>query len=658
MLENRSPTNKTGSQYRYFKRPSLRDPKNSGSEIFQNPRANQIKGDVRLGYIYGSDKIFGISEKELVRHLLVFGASGSGKTNFSRVLQIELNRLGIPFLAFDTSKLGSRFLKKHLKDLIVLRWGKEFCFNPLQPPPGVSLEEWLMVFSEITTEIFGLRTASKLYLLEFIQSRLFQKFKSAKSSGFPTLHDLNLELERRLREKIPINERGYINGIHSKIKAVCITLKKMIYFHEGISIEKLLQNPICIELVGIKSSEIQYWIISLIMAAIASYREAKPMAFGKLQHAFIIDEAASIVGVGKSSESYVIRCTRRLREYGEAIILLDQCISTINDVVKSNTYTIIGMSQTGQKDRREMINVLGLNTDQAQRVHFLDVGQGIIRLGGRYPFPQLIFFPLVKPKNLSERQIDKINAEDPRVIDLLCDVKPAEDIDKSILELPKSIRRYTPDEKHLFHKDRMFEKSEGMIMDIYNRFDIPSTVRAKDLGLSASAADKIFKYIEKEQIAEKFNFNFSGGRGGNSKFYSLTIPKGYESISKTPPKKSGGTGTIHFFLERYLKKYLPQKGFLDLEIEKNIGGKRIDVFGTYETLKIGIEICCSTMKTEHQNFQKDKGYCDLVIIATPDKKTKIKLDTELSKTIESHKKLRTCVVHELLTHPDKIIFNT
>ena len=657
MQGNRLPISKGQNQYRYHKKFSRQAVMSPGGQVFERPRGYQVKGDVRLGYIHNSNKIFGIFKKELVRHLLVCGASGAGKSNFLRVLQIELNRLGIPFLAFDTSKLGSRFLKKHMKDLIVLRWGKEFCFNPLQPPPGVSLEEWLMVFSGITTEVFGLRTASKLYLLEFIQSRLFQKYKSDKISVFPTLPDLNLELERRLREKIPINERGYINGIHSKIKAVCITLKKMINFHEGISIEKLLQHPICIELVGIKSSEIQYWIISLIMAAIASYREARPMSFGKLRHVFIIDEAASIVGVGKSGESYVISCTRRLREYGEGIILLDQCISSINDVVKSNTYTIIGMSQTGQKDRREMINVLGLNQEQARMVHFLDVGQGIVRLGGRYPFPQLISFPLVKPKNLSEHQIDKINAEDPRVRDLLSDVKPANSQDQLIVGFSKNLHELPSDNELGSHDDRMFEKSEGMLMDIYNRFDVASTVRAKDLGLSASAADKIFKYIEREQFAEKFSLNLSGSRGGTSKFYSLTIPKGYEAISKKPPKRSGGTGAMHFFLERYFKKHLPQKGFQDLEIEKNLGGKRIDIFGIYETLKIGIEICCSTMKTEYLNFQKDKDYCDLVIIATPDKKAKIKLDKELYKKIEPHRKLNTCVVHELLTQPEKIIIN-
>jgi len=299
MSENRFPINKAQGQYRYFKRPSLHDSQNSRGQIFENPREYQVKGDIRLGNIRNSKMIFGILRKELVRHLLICGSSGAGKSNFLRVMQIELNRLGIPFLVFDTAKLGSRFLKHYMDDLIILRWDKEFFFNPLQPPSGVKLKEWLMVFSEITTEIFGLRTASKLFLTEFVQNRLFQKDKTSEASDFPTMHDLNQGLEKRLKERIPINERGYINGIHSKIKAVCITLEEMIDVHEGIPIEEMLKYPVCIELVGIKSSEIQYWIISLIMAAIASYREARPMSFGSLRHVFFLDEAAHLVGKGE-----------------------------------------------------------------------------------------------------------------------------------------------------------------------------------------------------------------------------------------------------------------------------------------------------------------------------------------------------------------------
>ena len=298
MSENKSLMNKTQSHYRYFKRPSLRDSKNSGGQIFETPRGHQVKGDIRLGYVKNSKKVFGILQKELVRHLLICGSSGAGKSNALRVMQIELNRLGIPFMVFDTAKLGSRFLKHHMEELIILRWDKEFFINPLQPPQGVKQKEWLMVFSEITTEIFGLRTASKLYLTEFVQNHLFQKDSNVELSDFPTMHDLNLELEKRLKTRIPINERGYINSIHSKIKSVCITLGEMINVREGLPIDELLKHPVCIELVGIKSSEIQYWIISIILAAIASYREARPMAFGSLSHVFFLDEASHIVGKG------------------------------------------------------------------------------------------------------------------------------------------------------------------------------------------------------------------------------------------------------------------------------------------------------------------------------------------------------------------------
>ena len=62
-----------------------------------------------------------------------------------------------------------------------------------------------------------------------------------------------------------------------------------------------------------------------------------------------------------SRETYIISCIRRLREYGEGIVLADQSISSLKDVVKSNVYTIISLSQSSQKDRREVSAVMGLS---------------------------------------------------------------------------------------------------------------------------------------------------------------------------------------------------------------------------------------------------------------------------------------------------------
>ena len=186
-----------------------------------------------------------------------------------------------------------------MKNLIILRWDKDFFFNIFQPPPGVSRKEWNMASMEITTDLLGLRTASKMYLTKFTESRLFQNHKFKESGVYPTFHDLDRELEKRLAEKIPTNERGYINGIKGKIETICMVLGEMINVREGIPIEELLKYPVCIELVGIKLSEIQIWIISLILAWITCYREANKMSFGELNHILIFDEAAKLVGKGE-----------------------------------------------------------------------------------------------------------------------------------------------------------------------------------------------------------------------------------------------------------------------------------------------------------------------------------------------------------------------
>ena len=58
MSENSFPINKAQGQYRYFKRPSLYDPKNFGEKIFETPHEGQVKGDIRLGYIKNTRMVF------------------------------------------------------------------------------------------------------------------------------------------------------------------------------------------------------------------------------------------------------------------------------------------------------------------------------------------------------------------------------------------------------------------------------------------------------------------------------------------------------------------------------------------------------------------------------------------------------------------------
>ncbi len=318
-------------KYRHFQPELYRGPKEN---LFVRPFAHQVKGDLRIGYVNGMSHVFGLTLDEFSRPTLIVGITGSGKTTIMRNIQIELYRLTIPFLVFELSKFGSRYIKHYIPKLVILRWNNEFFFNPLKPPPGVRLKEWMLTFCEVTSEIFGLLAASKSQLIDLVQS-LYKKFDSENKGIHPTIHDLHRALDVKRKSTRSRVDIDYIDRVKNKINAICITLGDVLDVEEGIPIDELLKYPVSIELVGINSSEIQAWIASLIMAWIASYRTANAH-FGELRHAIFYDEAAHAFGKQSysSKESFLISCIRRLRESGEAMVLADQSIASLNDVFK------------------------------------------------------------------------------------------------------------------------------------------------------------------------------------------------------------------------------------------------------------------------------------------------------------------------------------
>ena len=71
----------------------------------------------------------------------------------------------------------------------------------------------------------------------------------------------------------------------------------------------------------------------------------------------------------------------------------------------------------------------------------------------------------------------------------------------------KKIRHVEPKEDLKYETEitpvkKKTDRTIDMLSDFYNRFDVSSTKRAKDLGLSASASDKIYKELERDQLAE------------------------------------------------------------------------------------------------------------------------------------------------------------
>ena len=612
-------------------------------QIFQKPFPHQIAGEIRLGYVSNTRTVMGITKEELNQHMLITGRSGAGKTNIMRIIQTELLRIGIPFLSFDLCKYNTRYLILQVNGITIIRCDNEhgeFFYNPLKPPPGVRADEWMLIFCEVTAESFGLLAASKSLLIDLVKE-LYTKFDVHKTGVYPTIHDLNQLLEEK-RKKIKYGvEVDYIDRIRNKIKAICITLDSVLNVQEGIPIEELLNHPVCLELVGIGSSEIQTWLCSLIIAYISCYRIAQ-VHLGELRHVIFYDEAAHSFGKAKTgnTETFLIRAMRRLREYGEGIVMADQSISSLNDIIKSNVYTTTCLNQSGVKDTRESAEILRLDPTQAEVLNQLEPGQAIIKLAGRYPKPFAVNFPFIEPEYISDEELDQLNEDNIILKDLLSKVKPRK-------SEPMNIASSQPKQNELTDNEKQF------LIAIYaNQFRKTLTEIYEIAEFSAGTGSRLANTCEKRGLIKIIQTTLKTGRPK----YPVLLSEAYEMMNLPEKKYYGkGAGLEHILYQHliadHFKSYNPK-------IELNGRDKFIDVAIQIDDFLLAIEVAVSSVH-EKQNIEKDiySAKAGSVIIACKNQKVLNEIQEILSEMENELKnKTQTFLVSGILNQePDKLI---
>ena len=346
-------------------------------------------------------------------------------------------------------------------------------------------------------------------------------------------------------------------------------------------------------------------------------------------------------------ESFLISCTRRLRESGEAIILADQSISSLMDVVKSNVYTLICLGQSSSKDMREAIEVLGLDRDQAQIINKLEPGQGIIKLSSRYPFPVLVNFPFVESVFVSEREVDDNNKCDLFVSRLLEKVrhieKPAENAGNDAVE-----NKLKPAKNEIRPKKPEKEFSDNIrqyLMAVYLYQYKKTKIEISDLaGFSRGTGSRVGKQCEKNNLIKTIEISF--GRGKPQ--YLVLLDKAYEILG-VKEKKFFGKGAG---IEHVLYQHLIVEHFHDLKpvIELYRGGKHIDVAIENNSFLLAIEVAMTAVH-ERANIEKDiqKAKADFVIVACKDKKVLGKVQESIVEILfDLLSRVKVVLISELL----------
>ena len=83
-------------------------------------------------------------------------------------------------------------------------------------------------------------------------------------------------------------------------------------------------------------------------------------------------------------------CLRQIREFGEAVVVIDQEPHKLSDSIKANTYTKITFNLGNGKDILDISTCMNLTKDQADCISMLAVGKAIVSMSGRVFDPMLL----------------------------------------------------------------------------------------------------------------------------------------------------------------------------------------------------------------------------------------------------------------------------
>ena len=354
------------------------------------PKSVASNGDIRLGHVlYGRKKLYPmfLYRDFLLTHMGIFGSSGYGKTNIALCMIKQLSDNNIPVLVFDFSKRNYKdLLSTDLSDRIdiftVGRNASPFKFNPMRPPDGIQLSQWMKEFSSIFDHAYWLLGGGRHIILKALDN-IYSDIEK------PRLKDLKKWLSGYSdSSRMPSRERNWLATAERPLESLCFKeLGEVFECDAGIKPSDFFKpgRITILELDSLDTND-KTFFIEIILQWIRDWLVIRGKR-EELVGAVILEEAHHILNREKSkkigSETVMDLIFREVRELGLGMIYIDQHPSLVSYPALGNTsthiYMNLGLDTKQSSDILDASNMLGLDYDeQGGYIRKLPVGHGFM----------------------------------------------------------------------------------------------------------------------------------------------------------------------------------------------------------------------------------------------------------------------------------------
>jgi hypothetical protein len=407
------------------------------------------------------------------------------------------------------------------------------------------------------------------------------------------------------------------------LTSICFPgLSEVVNCEESTPIEELLEKNVILELDGLSDTD-KTFIIGSLLLWIYYHRLGQPER-EVLKHVTVVEEAHHLFLKTGNKEDITDIIMREIREFGEAMVILDQHPHKMSVSALGNCFTRIGFSTSLSQDIAALANSMLLDISQKKYFGMLKLGEAIVK-SGRVPFPFQVSVPSF--------DVAKGSVTDPMVAEKMrtlsgCD--PASEgfpHPRPTLQTPKKTESLSPPEAILL-EDISINPLQGV------------DARYKRLGLNPRTGNDLQESLLQKDLIRAV-------RVDRHKLLELT-PEGIRLLQEYGLKKGKGLargGAEHnYFLERIKKMFL-EKGALPFVEKENI-----DLVVETSDARIGIQIETGKSDIKKNIDELSRLSAGHKLMVATNAKAKEKIEKTLTGK-SSRKEIKVLLAKSLLTDP-------
>lgn len=418
--------------------PGLKFVKNAVNFAANPPAFEQGERTVRLGAVMDvgapTEIPYAIGINQFVRHCMLAGISGGGKTTTSKTILARMMKNGVPFLVIEPTKteyldwaceLNQKAEEAGSPQKIrIFTPGCEtyrgtqtskLVFNLFEPcaAQGAPLKIMRRIDSLVAILSDSMPMGDVLPMIleegvyELAQATMGESCVSdsvdpADVGSFPDLGGIGKVVRQILQtRRYETSVQGNIGGaIETRIASLQRGWKKEVFNAErSIRGEAVFEGPAVINLNGISNNADKALFMSILLTALREYREsvyetndayrAEQKRRETLKHFTVVEEAHRIMAKpaargGDSGNARLVTAEMfceilsEIRAYGEGVMIVDQIPSKLIPEAIKNTNIKIAHRIAARDDREAMGETMGLRPDQEDIIGVLEQGNAIV----------------------------------------------------------------------------------------------------------------------------------------------------------------------------------------------------------------------------------------------------------------------------------------